>query len=123
MNILIPVLTAEFNFASLNSVTSNDFIVLFLPIDKSSQLRGFAFAAQEASDCQKKIAEFKQRLQERKIECTDVVEWCTDVAGKIHALAQLRNCKKIILQKQTTHYFEEILNKLKENTEYSIELI
>ncbi|MDO8428861.1 MAG: hypothetical protein Q7S92_06655 [Candidatus Diapherotrites archaeon] len=123
MNVLIPILSPHFPTDFLTQFNSKDFVILFLPIDKSSALRGFAFATQEAAECQTKISELKKILIERNIPCVDLVEWCIDPARKIDALAQLKQCEKIILVNQTTVYFQEIFEKLKESTAYSVEVV
>ncbi len=124
MNVLIPILSQTENSSEfIQFIPSTDKVVLLLPIDKSSKIRRCGFTASEISDGQKLITVLKQKLTEKNIVCEDMVDWCNDVAVQIDRMAQLKQCTKIILAKQNNAYFNDIVAKLSQSQQYSVQLV
>jgi len=89
-------------------------IILLLVIDTNSMVGQFGFATGEIAAGNALMKEVKTAFGKKRKQCIDVIEW-GDTATKIGHLALLHRVEKICIVKQNNQFYENLLNKLKEN--------
>ena len=114
MKIVIPLLSKQENNEDFleKAVEGAKEIIVLLVIDTEAMPGQFGYAATEIRHGNMLIEEIKERLEEKKKQCNDIIEWGNTLT-KIDHIARLQKADKIVLQKQENKFFKDLVKELK----------
>ena len=99
-----------------------DELFLLLVVDTAAMPGQFGFAASEIGQGNGLMQNVKQQVEQRKVNCEDIMEW-GDTESKIIHLVQLQKIGKVFLVKQDNQFFKNLVKALEEKTDAEITII